>query len=125
MASVQTKDYIVQLMKEEILSGVMKPGEELAQEALAERLGVSRMPIREALQNLVQEGFAVRLPNRHIQAVVLSAQQIHDVFHVIAAMAAAIQHAGGGVAVVRIKKPSTLWAQTGRLSLMNKRQECY
>ena len=88
MASVQTKDYIVQLMKEEILSGVMKPGEELAQEALAERLGVSRMPIREALQNLVQEGFAVRLPNRHIQAVVLSAQQIHDVFHVIAAMAA-------------------------------------
>ena len=43
----------------------------------------------------------------------------------IAAMAAAIQHAGGGVAVVRIKKPSTLWAQTGRLSLMNKRQECY
>jgi len=82
MASVQTKDYIVQLIKEEILSGVMKPGEELAQEALAERLGVSRMPIREALQNLVQEGFAVRLPNRHIQAVVLSAQQIHDVFHV-------------------------------------------
>ena len=47
MASVQTKDYIVQLIKEEILSGVMKPGEELAQEALAERLGVSRMPIRE------------------------------------------------------------------------------
>ena len=88
MASVQTKDYIVQLIKEEILSGVMKPGEELAQEALAERLGVSRMPIREALQNLVQEGFAVRLPNRHIQSVVLSAQQIHDVFHVIAAMAA-------------------------------------
>ena len=35
MASVQTKDYIVQLIKEEILSGVMKPGEELAQEALA------------------------------------------------------------------------------------------
>ena len=58
MASVQTKDYIVQLIKEEILSGVMKPGEELAQEALAERLGVSRMPIREALQNLVQEVFA-------------------------------------------------------------------
>ena len=54
MASVQTKDYIVQLIKEEILSGVMKPGEELAQEALAERLGVSRMPIREALQNLVR-----------------------------------------------------------------------
>ena len=112
MASVQTKDYIVQLMKEEILSGVMKPGEELAQEALAERLGVSRMPIREALQNLVQEGFAVRLPNRHIQAVVLSAQQIHDVFHVIAAMAAENT-------ILVAKKEQMLTKQTTLLSLQH------
>ena len=61
MMNVPTKDYIVETIKEEILSGQIKPGTELAQEALAERLGVSRMPIREALQNLVQEGFAVRL----------------------------------------------------------------
>lgn len=70
------------------MSGQIKPGTELAQEALAERLGVSRMPIREALQNLVQEGFAVRLPNRHMQAVVLDREQIHDVFHMIEMMMA-------------------------------------
>ena len=119
MASVQTKDYIVQLMKEEILSGVMKPGEELAQEALAERLGVSRMPIREALQNLVQEGFAVRLPNRHIQAVILSAQQIHDVFHVIAAMAAENT-------ILVAKKEQMLRVFSMRLSRMSgKKSRCF
>ena len=88
MMNVPTKDYIVETIKEEILSGQIKPGTELAQEALAERLGVSRMPIREALQNLVQEGFAVRLPNRHMQAVVLDREQIHDVFHMIEMMMA-------------------------------------
>ena len=88
MMNVPTKDYIVETIKEEILSGQIKPGTELAQEALAERLGVSRMPIREALQNLVQEGFAVRLPTRHMQAVVLDREQIHDVFHMIEMMMA-------------------------------------
>ena len=85
LKNIQTKDYIAQAIRDEILSGHIDPGEELAQEALAEMLGVSRMPVREALQTLVQEGFAIRLPNRHIQAVVLDAAQIHDTFRVIAA----------------------------------------
>lgn len=81
----QTKDYIVQEIRDQILSGTIEPGEELAQEALAEMLGISRMPVREALQTLVEEGFAVRLPNRHIQAVVLDAEQIREMFRVTAA----------------------------------------
>lgn len=86
--NIPTKDFIIETIKNEILSGKMEPGTELAQEALAERLGVSRMPIREALQNLVQEGFAVRLPNRHMQAVVLNAEQIHDVFRMTSLLVA-------------------------------------
>ena len=42
--AVQTKDYIIQAIRDEILSGRMKPGEELAQENVAQMLGVSRMP---------------------------------------------------------------------------------
>jgi len=48
-----TKDYIAEAIRNEILAGNMKAGEELTQEALAETLGVSRMPVREALQTLV------------------------------------------------------------------------
>ena len=74
----QTKDYIIQAIRNEILSGNIPSGEELAQEALADMLGISRMPVREALQALVEEGFAKRLPNRHIQAVVLNKEQIRE-----------------------------------------------
>lgn len=86
LRNMQTKDRVAQAIRDEILSGHMEPGEELAQEALAEMLGVSRMPVREALQTLVQEGFARRLPNRHIQAVVLDSSQIHDVFRTAGVM---------------------------------------
>lgn len=88
LKNMQTKDRIAQAIRDEILSGHMEPGEELAQEALAEMLGVSRMPVREALQTLVQDGFARRLPNRHIQAVVLDSGQIHEVFRSAGAMEA-------------------------------------
>lgn len=88
LRNMQTKDRIAQVIRDEILNGHMKSGEELAQEALAEMLGVSRMPIREALQTLVQDGFARRLPNRHIQAVVLDSGQIHDVFRTAGVMEA-------------------------------------
>lgn len=88
--SIQTKDYIANLIRNEILAGRMKSGEELTQEVLADTLGVSRMPIREALQTLAQEGFVERLPNRHIQVVALERSQISETFCTIAAIEAQI-----------------------------------
>ena len=78
-------------------------------------------PVAEAPAPAVPAG----TPPEVIAAISGAISMVMNDDEMIAAMAAAIQHAGGGVAVVRIKKPSTLWAQTGRLSLMNKRQECY
>lgn len=86
--NVQTKDYIAEAIRNEILAGHMEAGEELTQELLAETLGVSRMPIREALQTLVQEGFVERLPNRHMQVVALDKMQIVETFHIVAGMEA-------------------------------------
>jgi Transcriptional regulators len=68
------------------LSGRIKAGEELTQEDLAETMGVSRMPIREALQTLAQEGFLLRLPNRHMQVVALNKEEIAGTFSLLAAM---------------------------------------
>ncbi|PLP44893.1 GntR family transcriptional regulator, partial [Klebsiella variicola] len=42
----QTRDQIAQMIRYQILSGAMKPGEELTQENIAEQLGLSRMPVR-------------------------------------------------------------------------------
>jgi DNA-binding GntR family transcriptional regulator len=84
--TVQTKDYIARAIRQEILSGRIMAGEELTQEDLAETMGVSRMPIREALQTLSQEGFLLRLPNRHMQVVALNKEEIAGIFSLVAAM---------------------------------------
>ncbi len=76
------------MIRYQILSGAMKPGEELTQENIAEQLGLSRMPVREALQSLEQEGFLVRLPNRHMQVSTLAVEDVSHIFRVIAVMAA-------------------------------------
>ena len=83
----QTRDHITQMLRYEILSGSMKPGDELAQESIAEQLGLSRMPVREALQALEQEGFLVRLPNRHMQVARLAPAHVSHIFRAIAVMA--------------------------------------
>lgn len=67
--SVQTKDYIAEYLRNEIFSNRIPAGEELTQEIVAEKLGISRMPVREAFQILEHEGFLERLPNHHIRVI--------------------------------------------------------
>ncbi len=82
-----TRDQIAQMIRYQILSGAMKAGDELTQESIAEQLGLSRMPVREALQSLEQEGFLVRLPT-HMQVSTLAVEDVSHIFRVIAVMAA-------------------------------------
>nr|WP_312576215.1 GntR family transcriptional regulator [Sedimentibacter sp.] len=88
--SIQTKDYIAELLRKEIISGNMVEGDELTQELIAEKLGVSRMPVREALQLLENEGFLTRLPNRHIKVNGIKAKNIMHYLRAINAIEAEI-----------------------------------
>lgn len=51
-------------LKAEILDRHLKPGVKLTHQGLAEMLGVSRTPVREALERLFQEGYVIRIPRR-------------------------------------------------------------
>lgn len=51
-------------LREEIVQGALQPGEPLYEIHLAERLGMSRTPIREAMQLLTREGYLEELPSR-------------------------------------------------------------
>ena len=82
--NIQTKDLVVQILREQILSGDLKPGEELTQEDVAEKLGVSRMPVREALQALTQEGFLTRMRNRHVCVSRMKRTQVLESFRIMA-----------------------------------------
>ena len=64
-------DQAYELLKERILTRQMLPGDRLSVPALAEELGLSRSPIREAVQHLVQEGLGTERP--HSGAVVAGA----------------------------------------------------
>ena len=50
------RDVVFNTLRQAILKGELKPGERLLEIALAERLGVSRTPVREAMRKLEQEG---------------------------------------------------------------------
>ncbi len=80
----QTKDLIAEEIKSSIITGDIDEDADITQEELAELLGVSRMPVREAIQTLIDEGFMEKLQNRRVRVIKLSAEQITDVFKCIA-----------------------------------------
>ena len=56
------RDVVFRTLRQAILTGEMKPGERLLEIHLANRLGVSRTPIREAIRMLELEGLVVMVP---------------------------------------------------------------
>ncbi len=61
-------DHVLDELRNAILAGDLPAGETLRQEDLAERLGVSRMPVREAIKRLHAEGLVEVLPSRRVRA---------------------------------------------------------
>ena len=53
------REVVSSALRQAIKEGVLKPGERLMEIQLADELGVSRTPIREAIRQLEQEGFVV------------------------------------------------------------------
>jgi len=74
------RDEVYQHLRDAILDGEFTPGEKLAEIDLVERLGVSRTPIREALQRLVQEGLLSTTANRGVRVRQVSAQEARDTY---------------------------------------------
>jgi len=73
-------DEVVERLRDSILRGHFAPGDRLREEQLADALGVSRGPIRNALVQLEREGLAVRRPNRGAVVAELSRADLEEVF---------------------------------------------
>jgi len=71
---------VYRILKERIIKGNLKPGEKILEVNIAEQLGVSRTPIREALRELAAEGFVKMIPN---QGMVVSNVSIEDIKEVL------------------------------------------
>ncbi len=66
----------------EIVTGVVEPGAPLVQEQLAEEYGVSRTPVRDALNRLVHEGLATLVPGAGYFATTLTRSAVEEVYEV-------------------------------------------
>jgi DNA-binding GntR family transcriptional regulator len=73
------KEQIVKLLRGAILSGRIKTGERLNESELARHLGLSRIPVREALQQLQVQGLVVDIPRRGKFVVDLSDEDIQKI----------------------------------------------
>jgi DNA-binding GntR family transcriptional regulator len=67
-------------LRAQIVGGQLTPGSQLHEVELAESFGVSRGPIREALQRLIQEGLLRSEPHRGVFVPVMSADDVEDIY---------------------------------------------
>lgn len=67
-------------LRDDILKGRFKPGENLVELKLAAQYGVSRTPVREALRQLELEGLVKYLPNRGVVVEGITSEDVEDIF---------------------------------------------
>ncbi|NOZ71955.1 MAG: GntR family transcriptional regulator [Chloroflexi bacterium] len=72
-------DLVFNSLRDAIIQGSLQPGTWLRQAPLAEELGVSQMPVREALKRLVAEGLAERIPYKGVKVVEFTPEDIVDI----------------------------------------------
>lgn len=75
-----TPDLIAESLRDEILRGEIPPGQPLRQEELAERFGVSRLPVRDALMRLEAQGLVHVFPNRGAFVISLSPDEVREIY---------------------------------------------
>lgn len=76
------RDVVFNTLRQAILRGELKPGERLMEIHLAEKLGVSRTPIREAIRKLELEGLVTMIPRRGAEVARITEKNLRDVLEV-------------------------------------------
>ncbi|MBQ1310829.1 MAG: GntR family transcriptional regulator [Blautia sp.] len=76
------RDVVFNTLRQAILKGELKSGERLMEMELAQRLGVSRTPIREAMRKLELEGLVVMIPRKGAHVAGITEKDLSDVLEV-------------------------------------------
>ena len=79
-------DEVYQALRKMIVEGRLTPGEKIVEGALADLLGVSRTPVREALQRLEYDGWLVTQPGHSPRVPPLATETVEEVYPLIAAL---------------------------------------
>ena len=79
-------DIVYEALRDAIIKQVLKPGERLMETELAEEMGVSRTPVREAMRKLELEGYVVMVPRKGAYVAGLSIKDINNLFEIRGAL---------------------------------------
>ena len=80
------RDVVFERLRKAIVEGSLKPGQRLMEVQLAEQLGVSRTPVREAIRKLELEGLVIMLPRKGAYVADMSIKDVIDLLEVRAAL---------------------------------------
>lgn len=80
------REIVFETLREAIISGKLLPGERLMEIQLAEEMGVSRTPVREAIRKLELEGLVVMVPRKGAYVAGMTVKEMVDVFEVRTAL---------------------------------------
>ncbi len=80
------REVICESLRNAIKNGKLKPGERLMEVQLAEELGISRTPVREAIRKLEQEGYVIMLPRRGTYVSSVSVHDVQEIFEIRTAL---------------------------------------
>ncbi|WP_027436989.1 GntR family transcriptional regulator [Lachnospira multipara] len=80
------RDVVFNTLRQAILKGEMEPGERLMEIQLAQKLGVSRTPIREAIRKLELEGLVIMIPRKGAEVAHITEKDMKDVLEVRSAL---------------------------------------
>lgn len=80
------RDVVFNTLRQAILRGELEPGERLMEIQLAEKLGVSRTPIREAIRKLELEGLVIMIPRKGAEVAHITEKDMRDVLEVRATL---------------------------------------
>lgn len=76
------RDVVFNTLRQAILRGEMEPGERLMEIQLAQKIGVSRTPIREAIRKLELEGLVIMIPRKGAEVAHITEKDMRDVLEV-------------------------------------------
>lgn len=110
-------DELATQLRDLLVRGELKAGDKISEQALCQRFGVSRTPLREALKVLANEGLIILSPNRGASVARISPEEIDELFPIMGAMEAL----AGEEACARITD-----ADIARIEAMHQEMvECY
>jgi len=80
LKKVTLSEQAADIIRDSVISGKFKPGQRLNEKKIASEMGISRLPVREALRLLQQESLVDSIPNKGVFVATLTFKDIQEIF---------------------------------------------